>query len=99
MVVDLAVFLTGTDLTATHALCLYGIRALEPIHYIDIVDVLFGNMVATQPVEVIPVAHLIFHFRLSWLAGSYPYTVIVPVNLAGSNITYHAILRTLVEFA
>src|SRR4051794_18173665 len=65
-------------LPAAHALRPYRIAAFEPIDHINIMNVLLGNMISAKPYEVIPVAHLVFHFCLPFLSRSHPHAVIVP---------------------
>ena len=48
---------------------------------------LFRNMITAKPVEIIPVAHLVFHFGLTVFAFIHPYTIIVPPCLCRSDIT------------
>jgi len=39
-----------------------GVAFLDPVNDVQIVDVLLDDMVAANPGEVVPVAHLVFHF-------------------------------------
>src|SRR5690606_39524839 len=55
---------------------------------------LLNNMVTAEPVEVIPVAHLVFHFGLLRLTWAYPHAATVPINLTRYNITQCPILYT-----
>ena len=43
-------------------LALTGIAALEPVDDVEVVDVLLDDVIAAEPGEVVPVAHLVFHF-------------------------------------
>src|SRR6476620_4049045 len=72
------VILSFADLPAAHTLSPDRISAFEPIDHINIMNVLFGDMIAAKPYKIIPVAHLVFHFGLPFLAGTYPHTIIVP---------------------
>src|SRR5690606_8297575 len=60
----------------------------KPVHHIYIMNMLFTDMVAAKPVEIIPVAHLVFHLGHSFFPWPYPYPVTVPPNLGRSNIPY-----------
>src|SRR5690606_2425686 len=51
--------------------------------------------VAAQPIEIIPVAHLIFHLGLIRFTGTDPDTTAVPIYLTGNDIAKRAILNTL----
>src|SRR5258705_12034916 len=82
-----SVLFSFTYLPATHALRPYRIAALEPIDHIKIVYMLLGNMISAEPYKIIPVAHLVFHLCLSFLAWPHPYTIIVRLCLCRSDIT------------
>src|SRR5690606_42021031 len=62
--IDLPVVQSRTNGPAPHALGGYGILPDEPVGHIDIVDMLFQDMVSTDPIEVVPISHLIFQFTL-----------------------------------
>ena len=85
---DLTVFFSFTNLTPPHPLSFNRMPTFEPVNDIDIMNMLFINMVATKPVKIIPVAHLIFHFGLSGLTWPYPNTIVIPPSLRRSNISY-----------
>src|SRR5687768_8265911 len=89
MIINFTMILSFSYLPATHSLCLYRIAAFEPVNYIQVMNMLFNNMITAKPVEIIPVAHLVFHFCLVIFSLLYPYTIIVPPCLCRSNITDH----------
>ena len=60
--------------------------AEEPVADVQVVNVLFANVVAAEPVEVIPVAHLIVHFGLPILTSANPNASAVPVNVGVNQI-------------
>src|SRR5436305_1011261 len=62
MIEDFAVVQTLADFATAHALSADGVALFDPVNDIQIVDVLLDDMVAANPGEVIPVAHLVFHF-------------------------------------
>src|SRR5688572_24636658 len=66
MVKYFSMILAFTNLAATHSLGFYRVRFFEPVYDIKIVNVLFCNVITAEPVEIIPVPHLIFHFCLFW---------------------------------
>ena len=51
-------------------LALIGILALEPVDHVEIVDVLLDDVVAAEPGEVVPVAHLVVHFGFARAGGA-----------------------------
>src|SRR3712207_1004972 len=65
MVKDFTIIFSFAHLAAAHALGPYGVASFKPVHHINVVNVLFVDMIAAQPVEVIPVAHLVLHFGRS----------------------------------
>ena len=85
---DLAIFFIGTNLSATHSIRFDGVRGFmvfttrHPVADIQIMDVLLTNMIAAQPVVVVPVQDLVFHFRLALLTcfSWVPDTTAVPIR-------------------
>lgn len=70
---DFSEFRAYAVLAAAHALSDDRVFvAHSPVDDVDIVDVLFDDMVAADPVEVIPVAHLVFHFGHAFFAWADP---------------------------
>ena len=60
-------------LPSPHALRAHGMAALDPVHHVNVVDVLIHDEVARDPSEVIPVAQLVVQLvlaRLARLAGA-----------------------------
>src|SRR5690606_4737575 len=86
VVVDLPVVQSSANGPAPHSLGGYGILPDEPVGHVDIVDMLFQDMVPTDPIEIIPIAHLVFQFTLLRGARPHPYPVTVPVHLAGNDL-------------
>src|SRR5690625_1068690 len=83
---------TNSDRSASHSLTAFRKIIFEPAHYIHIMDMLLYDMITAEPVEVIPVPHLIFHFILAGLPFSDPYAFAIPIHLSRSNIADHSIL-------
>src|SRR5690606_3186445 len=92
-------FFAGTPCTASCTLYGYGVTTFHPVRHINVVHVLLYNVVATEPVEIIPITHLVFHFGLLRLAWAYPNPTTIPIYLTGHNITQCAILYTFYSFA
>ena len=74
LVVDLAeALLRGPSSIALHAGAhadgLHRMVALDPVADVEFMDVLLDDVVAAEPPHLIPVADLVFHFRLARLAG------------------------------
>jgi len=95
VVEDLAVFLLGTDLTAAHAVGLHRVGVLDPVGDVEVVDVLLGDVVAAQPVEVVPVAHLVLEFGLAVLARVDPDAAVIPVGTHEVDITEGSVMEAL----
>ena len=81
MVEDFAVFLAFAGFATAHAVRPDRITVLDPIDHVEVMDVLLADVVTANPHEVIPIAHLIFHFRHTGFAQVYPDTLIVPPGL------------------
>ena len=70
MVEDVAVAGIGSDLAPAHAHRAVGIPSVhDPSADVEVVDMLFDVEVAGEPMEVVPVSHLILHFGLVGLGG------------------------------
>ena len=95
VVVNLAVVDAGTNLAAAQSLATRRMGALDPVDDVEIVDVLLIDVVAAQPVEVVPVAHLVFHFVLMMLSRPNPNPATVPVATHGDNITDSSVPNSL----
>jgi hypothetical protein len=95
MIVNLAEFFAGADLATAHAMDTDGVIVLDPTTDIQVVDVLFVDVIAAKPVEVIPVAHLIFDFGLAFLARIYPDAAIIPINAQGVDIANSPVVQAL----
>ena len=66
---------------------------------VEVVDVLLDDVVAAEPVEVVPVAHLVFHFgllRLARLATHRPRAV--PVDARADDVADRAVVELLDGF-
>src|SRR5690606_12861269 len=100
MVIEyLSVLFPRPDLASTHTHGLNRIGILEPVHHVDVVNVLFNDVFAAKPVEIIPVSPLVFHFALTGLPLINPNAVAVPVHLTGSDVTNHSVACSFYEFA
>src|SRR5699024_4115660 len=86
---------TGAHFSPAHTLGRNGIFIQHPVGHINVVDMLFHNVIAAQPGKIIPVAHLVFHLILVWLPWAYPDTRTVPVHLPADNISNLAIADAL----
>ena len=80
IIIDLSNAPIIAAVAATHAVGLYGMIALGPIADVEIMDVLLDDVVAAYPDEVIPVAHLVFHFGLAGFAWPDPDRTAVPIS-------------------
>ena len=91
MVVDLAGLIGDSVLLASHAVGGDRQAVEEPVGDVDVVDVLLADVIATEPVEVVPVVHLKLHLVLVGLAVAVPDAAAVPVNLAADDVADHAL--------
>jgi len=89
IVEDFAIVFSFPHLSSAHALCFYRVGTFEPVDDIDIVNVLFGDMISAKPYEILPVAHLVFHFCLVGFACANPHAIVIPPGLGGSDIADH----------
>ena len=92
MIEDLSVVDARADFAASLSLCLDGMVLNQPIDDVQIVYVLFVDMVATQPGEVIPVPHLVFEFSLFRLAWTDPNAPAIPIGAGKNQIANCAVL-------
>ena len=72
----------------------------HPVAYVEVVDVLLHDVVAAEPVEIIPVPHLILHLgKLAACLGFhfgtliYPHPRVVPVNAGSVNVADSAAVQ------
>ena len=68
------------DFTTTLPLSFNGMAFHNPVDDIDIMNVLFVNMIAREPVEVIPIADLVLKFGLVHSAWTRPNSTGVPIR-------------------
>ena len=81
VVVALTAFRLGDHLAAAHADGLERMRFECPAGHVEIMDVLFDDVVAAEPEEVIPVADLVLGVAPAGLALVGPDVALVPVDL------------------
>ena len=99
MIEDLSVIDAIADLAPALPLRFNGVRVFKPVRDIQIVYVLFYDVVATQPIEVIPVAHLVFELTLTLLTWTYPYATAIPINTCEVDVTDGTVLEACNGFA
>src|SRR5262249_29494608 len=80
VVVDVAVDRIDTHLPSAETNGAHRLSAQGPVRTVEIVDVLLHNVVAAQPGEVIPIAHLPLHIAPPFLLGMDPDGSLVPVD-------------------
>ena len=102
VIIDLAMVDSLTNLASTHALATGRVGALDPVDDIEVVDVLLGDVIATQPDEVVPVTHLVFHLGelssgalLHTFAITHPDASAVPIGTGGNNVTDRPVVNLL----
>src|SRR5690606_654924 len=99
VIIYFTVIFTGTVGSTSCPLNRNRILSFYPIGNIDIMHVLLDNMIATKPVEIKPISHLVFHFRLFWFARANPNAPTIPINLSGNDIANGTILYALNGFS
>jgi hypothetical protein len=68
VVENLTTIFADTNLTATLSLSFNWVTIHQPIDHVQIVDVLFGDMIPTEPIEIVPIIELVLDFGLIGLA-------------------------------
>ena len=71
------------------------VGVLDPVADVDVVDVLLDDVVAAEPVEVVPVAHLVLHLGHLLLALAHPDALGVPVDAHQGDVADGAVLDAL----
>src|SRR5690606_2594506 len=94
VIVDFTIILSCSMSSTARPLNRNRIFSFYPIGYINIMHMLFHNMLTTKPVKIKPIAHLIFHFGLLWFAWSNPYPTTIPINLSRDHIADGTVLYT-----
>src|SRR5690606_844961 len=95
MIKNFPMVLAGPYLSTAKTLGRNRIFPKKPVGHIYVMDVLFQDMVSAQPVEIIPIAHLVFQLGLSGLSFPYPNSPTVPVHLTRYDFTNFIILYML----
>ena len=94
MIEDVAVLRIGAELSSAHAGGLDRRRAKHPVRHVDVVDVLFNDVIAGEPGEVEPVAQLplgVGPRRLTWAV---PQATLIPEHLSREHLADRAVLDT-----
>src|SRR5438034_10559592 len=102
MVEDFAVVRPNAGFGAAHSVGANRVALFKPVNDIEVMDMLFDNMVAAEPNEVIPVAHLIFHFSertaillLELFARFDPRRGAIPIGAHRNDIADGALMQAL----
>ena len=98
MVVNMAVILIGAGLATAQAVSADRVTLEHPVDDVEIVDVLFDNMVSGKPGKIIPIAELPFHVRPAGLTFDHPDDAAIPISAAIKHLTDGAILQALDGF-
>src|SRR6266404_9534042 len=70
----------------------------SPVEYIDVVNVLFDNMVATKPCKAVPIVDLISDIAHARLARSLPQNALIPVTAPAHKFTDGPVVDSLHRF-
>ena len=93
MVEDVAMFGPRADLpTAQAGDGTNRVIAQDPVHDVQVVDVLFDDVISGEPREVVPVSQLPFHVAPAFLARNDPDLATVPVALGVEDIADRPVL-------
>src|SRR3546814_16685682 len=92
VVIDFSVLLAGTPCAASRTLYGYGVTTFHPVCHIDVVHVLLYNVVAAQPVELIQLPHLVYHFCLFFLTWAHPTATPIHLHLPTQDLPHCAAL-------
>ena len=96
---EVIILVTGdTALTATEAGCLRYFITRHPQEHVDVMYMLFYNMVTREPLPVHPVTNHPFHIAPTLFTASVPQHVLVPIHVTTCNFTDHTCLNLLVGF-
>src|SRR5438445_6790642 len=102
MVENLAIIESFADLATAHALRADGMTLFDPIDHIKVMDVLLDDVIATNPSEVVPIAHLIFHLGelapvmlVQLGAALKPRCLAVPIGAHGNNVPDSTVMQSL----
>ena len=99
VVEDVAVAFAGAGLPAAEAGDGFDrVRAEDPIHDVEVVDVLLDDVVAGEPGEVVPVADLPLDVAPAGLAVDDPDLAAVPVGLGVDDVADRAVVDALDGF-
>src|SRR5665213_1980939 len=98
VIVNFAVVDPGANLTAAHPHRGDRMAFHDPIGHVQVVNMLLDDVIAAQPHEVIPVAHLVFHFGLVRLARANPHAGVVPIDAEKAKVAKLPILNPLDGF-
>ena len=105
MIEDFAVIRAFAHLATAHPVSPDRVALLDPVDDVKVVDVLLDDVVAANPGEVIPVAHLIFHFGklapgIPFQVGASvkPWSLAVPVTAHRDDVADRAVMKALDAF-
>ena len=70
----------------------------EPVEYVDIVNVLFNDMVSGKPFPVHPVADHPLHVRPTFFTVAVPQHRLIPVDVAAGNFADQTFLHLFIRF-
>ena len=90
---NLATVRTRSDLPSTLTLCFHRRAVHQPIDDVQVVNVLFANVVPTQPIKVVPVVDLILKLGLIWCSVASPNSIVVPVGSCKHNVANRPIFE------
>ena len=93
VVKNFAKLFASSHFTPASSLCFNGIALFHPVGHVNVVNVLLVDVVAAEPIEIIPVSHLIFHFGLACLAWIVPHAAADPIDTAAHDVANFAVVN------
>jgi hypothetical protein len=95
---DVAPFRTGADLSSAHPVREHRMRAHRPVDDVDVVHVLFDDVIAGEPGEVEPVAQLPLDVAPLGLTILLPEKSLVPCTSRRDDLADRPVLDPLERF-
>src|SRR4030095_14980841 len=98
MVVDVTVVLVRPSLASPHAVSFDRAGVQGPVDHVQVVNVLFDDVVAPRPSEIIPIQELPLHVAPFGLAFNYPDYAAIPIRPGINNLSKCAVMDSLNRF-
>ena len=80
-------------MASAHALGFFRVISHEPVGHVQVVNMLFDDVITADPVEVVPILHLVLEFCLARLAWVRPNAATVPIDARVNQVADDSILQ------